>query len=41
MVSGYNDQFNSEDKATQSFDEQLAKPVSCKQLLETIDTVIS
>ena len=41
MVSGYNDKFNEEGKASNSYDEQLAKPVSSKQLLATIDTLLS
>ena len=40
IVSGYNDHVNN-DKITQSYDEQLAKPVSRMQLLEAIDTVLS
>lgn len=41
MVSGYNDQFNSEVKACHSYDTQLEKPVSSTQLLNTIDSVFS
>ena len=41
MVSGYNDQFSSKEKINHSCDAQLEKPVSAKQLLDTIDSVFS
>lgn len=41
LVSGYNDQFESEDKVNPSYDAQLGKPVSSVQLFSTIESVLS
>jgi CheY-like chemotaxis protein len=41
MVSGYNDQFDSEEKSSHSYDVQLEKPVSRAQLIESINSVLS